>query len=104
MRVGLKAIIFCIGSLPMRQNNASKTALMVVFVRRWALATCAQSPFPIPIPSLEQQRKIAEILNTAKQEINFLEKLAKKCRIQKLALMQKLLVGEWRINAAKEVA
>jgi type I restriction enzyme S subunit len=59
---------------------------------------------PIPIPSLEKQRKVAEILNTAKQEINILEKLADKYRTQKRGLMQKLLTGEWRVDAAKEVA
>lgn len=53
----------------------------------------------IKIPSLDHQAKIAEVLNTAKCEIDVLKKLAESYRLQKQGLMQKLLSGEWRVAA-----
>lgn len=53
----------------------------------------------IPLPSLDEQQSIANILNTAKREIDLLKKLAESYRIQKRGLMQKLLNGEWRVAA-----
>lgn len=52
----------------------------------------------MPLPSIEEQKQIAETLNTAQREINTLKKLAEKYKIQKRGLMQKLLTGEWRIK------
>ena len=49
-------------------------------------------------PPVEKQKHIAEILDTAQQEINLLKKLADQYRTQKRGLMQKLLSGKWRIN------
>ncbi len=51
----------------------------------------------IRLPELTQQIKIAEVLNTAKCEIDVLKKLAESYRLQKQGLMQKLLSGEWRV-------
>lgn len=56
----------------------------------------------IPYPPLEQQRHIAEVLNTAHQEIDLLKKQAEAYRRQKRGLMQKLLTGEWRVNQGGE--
>ncbi len=54
--------------------------------------------FHIRYPKDEvQQSKIAEILNTAKREIDLLKKLVASYRVQKRGLMQKLLNGEWRV-------
>jgi len=53
----------------------------------------------IPLPSLDEQQSIADILNTAKREIDLLKKIAESYRIQKRGLMQKLLSGEWRVTA-----
>ncbi|GEM19306.1 restriction endonuclease [Nitrosococcus oceani] len=58
----------------------------------------------IPYPPVQEQRYIAEILNTATEEIKKFKQLAKKYRTQKRGLMQKLLTGKWQVNAAKEVA
>ena len=44
-------------------------------------------------PTLDQQKRIAETLNTAQNDINLLKKLAEQYRIQKRGLMQKLLTG-----------
>ena len=52
----------------------------------------------IIVPSIEEQKRIAEILNTAQDEINLLKKLADQYRTQKRGLMQKLLSGEWHIK------
>jgi type I restriction enzyme S subunit len=58
----------------------------------------------IPYPPIQEQRLIAEIFNAAIEEVGKLKQLADKYRTQKRGLMQKLLTGEWRVNAAKEVA
>lgn len=56
--------------------------------------------FEVHYPDKEaEQARIAEILNTAKREIDLLKKLAESYRLQKRGLMQKLLSGEWRVAA-----
>jgi type I restriction enzyme S subunit len=52
----------------------------------------------ISLPPLAEQRQIAAILNTARQEIDLLKKQAEAYRRQKRGLMQKLLTGEWRVR------
>ena len=49
-------------------------------------------------PTKEQQKRIAETLNTARQEIDTLKTLANRYRTQKRGLMQKLLTGKWRVK------
>jgi type I restriction enzyme S subunit len=53
---------------------------------------------PIPLPPIEEQKRIAAILTTARQEIDLLKKQAEAYRRQKRGLMQKLLTGEWRVK------
>ncbi len=57
--------------------------------------------FPVAYPLLSEQKRIAEILNTAQREIDLLKKLADKYKDQKRGLMQKLLTGEWRVKVEK---
>lgn len=57
----------------------------------------------IPYPPLKTQESIAEILNTARQEIDLLKKQLEAYRQQKRGLMQKLLTGQWRVKTIKEV-
>ena len=57
----------------------------------------------VPIPPLDQQKKIASTLNTARQEIDLLIKQLEAFRKQKRGLMQKLLTGRWRVKN-KEVS
>ena len=52
----------------------------------------------IRLPSLQEQREIAELLNTAKREIDTLKTLADHYHTQKRGLMQKLLTGKWRVK------
>ena len=56
---------------------------------------------PVSIPSLDEQNRVANSLNTYKHEITLLEELAGQYRIQKYSLMQKLLTGEWRVKNRK---
>ncbi len=52
----------------------------------------------IPLPDLEEQSHITNLLNTSANEITILEEFTKKYRTQKRGLMQKLLTGEWRVK------
>lgn len=52
----------------------------------------------IPLPPIEQQKQIASLLNTVQEEIDLLKKQADALRRQKRGLMQKLLIGEWRVK------
>ncbi len=51
----------------------------------------------IRLPSLSKQKQIANMLNTARQEILLLQQIVEKYRRQKRGLMQKLLIGECRL-------
>ncbi len=59
---------------------------------------------PICLPELSVQQNIANTLNTAKEEIKLLKKLADQYRTQKRGLMQKLLSGEWHIKNKEAAA
>lgn len=52
----------------------------------------------VPLPSVDQQKQIASVLDTAQQEIDLLKKQAEAYRKQKRGLMQKLLTGQWRVK------
>ncbi len=54
------------------------------------------------LPPIDQQKQIASILNTARQEIDLLKKQLDAYRKQKRGLMQKLLTGQWRVKKIKE--
>ena len=53
---------------------------------------------PVSIPSIDKQKEVVALLDTAQQEITLLKKLADQYRTQKRGLMQKLLSGEWHIK------
>ncbi|WP_152056016.1 restriction endonuclease subunit S [Aliarcobacter butzleri] len=50
------------------------------------------------IPSSEEQQKIAEVLSLADDEINLLKDELEELKLQKKALMQKLLTGQVRVK------
>ena len=54
--------------------------------------------FKIKLPSLPEQLKIAEVLSLADDEINLLKNELEELKLQKKALMQKLLTGEVRVK------
>ncbi|MBD3842510.1 MAG: restriction endonuclease subunit S [Campylobacterales bacterium] len=49
-------------------------------------------------PDIKEQQKIAEVLSLADEEINLLKSELKELKLQKKALMQKLLTGEVRVK------
>ena len=53
--------------------------------------------YPIPVPPLLEQKKIAQILSTWDQAISATEQLIKNSQEQKKALMQQLLTGKKRL-------
>jgi len=63
-----------------------------------SIKTSEVASSPIHLPPIDEQKSIAHTLNTAKEEITLLKKLADQYRTQKRGLMQKLLSGEWPIK------
>jgi type I restriction enzyme S subunit len=53
---------------------------------------------PIKLPPLEEQKRIAAVLNACAQEIRLLEAELEALKQQKRGLMQKLLTGEKRVK------
>lgn len=52
----------------------------------------------LSLPSLSQQKQIAQTLNAFREEIDLLKQLTEKYRTQKRGVMQKLLTGQWRVK------
>lgn len=58
----------------------------------------------VPVPSLEEQERIADILHIASKQIIALEQKLACLKQEKKALMQQLLTGKRRVTVdAKEV-
>jgi len=55
--------------------------------------------FKIFLPTFPEQKRITNILDTAKQEVESLKKLVEQYSTQKRGLIQKLLTGEWRVSS-----
>lgn len=70
--------------------------------RRGSLRWKEFAKLPIPLPPIEEQKQIAAIHTTARQEIDLLKKQADAYRRQKRGLMQRLLTGDWRVETDKE--
>lgn len=66
--------------------------------RRGSLRWNEFSKLPFPVPSLAEQKAIAEILRTAQAELKALTTEIDLLVRQKRGLMQKLLTGEWRVK------
>lgn len=52
----------------------------------------------VSIPKIEEQQRIASLLNACNEEIGLVKKQAEAFRRQKRGLMQKLLTGQWRVR------
>lgn len=59
--------------------------------------------FAIPLPALEEQKRIVELLDTCVTEIKTLTRYLAALQVQKRGLIQKLLTGKWRVNIPKVV-
>lgn len=57
----------------------------------------------IPLPSLPEQQKIAQVLSTADAEITNLQAQLTKLKLEKKALMQQLLTGQRRVRLDDEL-
>lgn len=56
----------------------------------------------VPLPSLEEQVRIANALDAARAEVDLLGQQLDALRTQKRGLMQKLLTGQWRLPVRKQ--
>ncbi|QJD18054.1 restriction endonuclease subunit S [Paracoccus sanguinis] len=74
--------------------------------RRGSLRWSEFSRLPFPVPPLDEQEAIADVLRTSRRELDALTDEIEALTRQKRGLMQKLLTGEWRVNTteATEVA
>lgn len=52
----------------------------------------------LPLPPIEEQRRIARALSAMKEELSLLDNEIEALARQKRGLMQKLLTGEWRVK------
>jgi len=57
-----------------------------------------------PIPEMDEQREILRVLNAARDEITKIAKQIDLLTHQKRGLMQKLLIGEWRVTVDQQTA
>lgn len=69
--------------------------------RRGSLRWGEFSKLPFPVPPLAEQIAIAEVLRTARAELDGLNHEIDLLRRQKRGLMQKLLTGDWPVNVER---
>ena len=72
--------------------------------RRGSLRWTEFSRLPFPVPPLDEQEAIADVLRTSRSELDALTDEIEAVSRQKRGLMQKLLTGEWRVNSEKVLA
>lgn len=70
-------------------------------VTRFGLTTSSIFSVKVIIPSIQEQRRIASVLESCDREIELLRKKEKALKLQKKGLMQKLLTGEVRVKPGK---
>ncbi|MEM9765787.1 MAG: restriction endonuclease subunit S [Pseudomonadota bacterium] len=56
----------------------------------------------LPLPDLDEQKAIAAVLNTAREDLAATEREIEAVTLQKRGLMQKLLTGEWRVATTEK--
>lgn len=72
--------------------------------RRGSLRWKEFSKIQVPLPSLAEQQKIAQVLSTADAEISNLQAQLAKLKLEKKALMQQLLTGQRRVKPDADAA
>lgn len=80
-------------------------ALVKTGVRNNGLLNISPDEFmstTVPIPSIEEQSRIADVLDASSDELGILRQQAAALREQKRGLMQKLLTGQWRLPIPTE--
>jgi restriction endonuclease S subunit len=81
----------------LRQIFAANTNASVD--RRGSLRWKEFARIHIPLPQLDEQREISAVLDVTKREVVLLQAEVEALKKQKRGLMQKLLTGQWRVNA-----
>lgn len=71
--------------------------------RRGSLRWKEFASIHVPLPSLDEQRRIATVLDAADREIKVLFRQLEEYKNQKRGLMQKLLTGQIRVKATEEI-
>ncbi|MCA1804246.1 MAG: restriction endonuclease subunit S [Xanthomonadaceae bacterium] len=80
-------------------------ALVKTGVRNNGLLNISPDEFlstTVPLPPLDQQTQIAQVLDAASADIDLLKRQLAALRVQKRGLMQKLLTGQWRLPLHRE--
>ncbi|MCC7335388.1 MAG: restriction endonuclease subunit S [Pirellulaceae bacterium] len=72
--------------------------------RNRTLSQDAFMKLKIPLPKIEEQRRVANLLGTADREIEVLKQLRESYAQQKKGLMQQLLTGKTRVKLPKGIA
>jgi type I restriction enzyme S subunit len=72
--------------------------------RRGSLRWREFSRIPFPVPPLDEQEAIADVLRTSRRELDALTDEIEALTRQKHGLMQKLLTGEWRVKLEEPIA
>jgi len=72
--------------------------------RRGSLRWSEFSRLAFPVPPLDEQEAIADVLRTSRRELDALTDEIESVSRQKRGLMQKLLTGEWRVKLEAPVA
>ena len=57
----------------------------------------------VRLPSVDEQRKVGDVLNICDEEVTALISQLETLCTQKKALMQRLLAGEWRVKVEDPV-
>ncbi len=115
--IGKNAILTVDGScnqqinaiLPSEKNNINYLYYFIEYKKDYLIKFAGQSAtqilnkksfssLKIKLPSLSEQQKIAEVLSLADDEINLLKNELEELKLQKKALMQKLLTGQVRVK------
>lgn len=82
----------------MLQNIRHKFTRVANGATRYGLGADDIREISLRIPEIQEQRKIASVLNAADQEIELLQKKLESMKQQKKGLMQKLLTGKIRVK------
>jgi type I restriction enzyme S subunit len=72
--------------------------------RNKTLGLGALADIAVPLPPLNEQRKIGQILDGVDAKLHALDSKRAACEALKRGLMQKLLTGEWRVNVDASLA
>lgn len=81
-----------------RYISIYKSRMCASVDRRGSLRWPEFSKIKLILPSIEEQKRITEVLKSADKEIELLEKELEAIKLQKKGLMQRLLTGEVRVK------